>query len=493
MDPQPLYRRWADHYLGAIRAGSLAPGDRMPSVRALMRLHGVSLSTALQVCRELESAGWLEARPRSGYFVRQPQRAAVAPVTEPVISAPPDPAQFVGIHARVSAFVTEGRRHPVTVNLSGARGAPALYPAEQLKNAALRTLRRDADLLVRPAIQNGHPALRTAIARRALTACMMLAPDEVVITHGCTEALNLALRAVARPGDTIAVESPTFFGLLQILESLGLRALEIPTSPQTGISIEALELAIRTYDDIRAVVAVPHLQNPLGSIMPDAHKARLAALCERSGIALIEDDTYSDLADAMDAGSPLTALKAWDKSGNVIHCASLDKTLSPGMRLGWISGGRWQARIEMLKFAQSRQNEEWSQLAAAELIGSGAFDRHLRRLRGMLRRQRERTAAAIAACFPLGTRLSVPEGGVTLWVQLPEQLSSDAVFEAALREGILIAPGAMFSNSNRFTDFIRINCGAPQSDELDAALRRLGAIVTRLLQDAQRLPISQRG
>jgi DNA-binding transcriptional MocR family regulator len=476
MEPQPLYRRWADHYLGAIRAGSLTPGDRMPSVRTLMRLHSVSLSTALQVCRQLESEGWLEARPRSGYFVKQPRRVPIAPVEEPVIVAPPDPAQYVGVHARVSNFVARGRQHPIAINLAGARGAPALYPEEKLKNAALRALRRDPGLLVKAASHNGNAAFKAVLAKRAVSAGLAIGPDDVLVTHGCIEALNLALRAVAQPGDTIAVESPTFYGLLQILESLGLRALEIPTSPHTGISIEALELAIQAYDNIKAVVVVPHLQNPLGSIMPDAHKIRLARLCERSGIPLIEDDTYSELADGE---TPLTAIKAWDKTGNVIYCASLHKILAPGMRLGWMTGGKWQSRVEMLKFAQSRQNEEWSQVTAADFMASSAYDRHLRRLRSLLRPQRERTAEAIAAYFPPGTRLSLPDGGITLWVELPDRLSSERVFDAALQERILIAPGLMFSNSNQFDHFLRINCGTPYSNELDRALRRLGQIVSR--------------
>lgn len=481
MDARPLYRQLADHYLGAIRMGTLAHGERMPSVRAMMRLHEVSLSTALQVCRQLEREGWIEARPRSGYFVRQPKRLAIPPLEEPDIGQPLDPAQYVGIHARVSEFIAQGRRHPPKINLSGARAAPDLYPSEQLKNAAIRALRRDPDMLVRAAPPGGNPQFRAAVAKRAMASGLVLNADEVIVTHGCIEALNLALRAVAQPGDTIAVESPTFYGLLQILESLGLRALEIPTSANTGISVEALELAMQTYDDIKAVVVVPHLQNPLGSIMPDANKQRLVRLCEQQGIPLIEDDTYSELADVE---SPLNALKAWDRSGNVIYCASLHKILAPGMRLGWMAAGRWRARVAMLKYAQTRDNEEWSQIAAAEFLTSTDYDRHLRRLRGALRGQRERMAEGIAGNFPLGTRLTVPEGGITLWVELPERLSAKDVFDAALQEGILFAPGSMFSNSVRFERFMRVSCGGPYSDDLDGAMRRLGNIVESLATKA---------
>lgn len=480
MDSQPLYRQLADHYLGAIKAGALAHGERMPSVRSMMRLHDVSLSTALQTCRQLETEGWIEARPRSGYFVRKPKRAAIMPIEEPNLALPPDPAQYVGIHARVSEFIAQGRSYPIKVNLSFARAAPELYPSEQLRNAAIRAMRRHPDMLVRATPAGGNAVFRTELAKRAMNSGMVLSPDEIIVTHGCIEALNLALRAVAQPGDTIAVESPVFFGLLQILESLGLRALEIPSSASSGLSLDALELALQTYDNIKAVVVVPHLQNPLGSIMPGANKKRLLQLCVEHGIPLIEDDTYSDL---VEGDVPLHAMKAWDGTGNVIYCASLHKTLAPGMRLGWMVAGRWQARVAMLKYAQTRDNAEWSQIAVGDYLASGAFDRHLRRLRSALRTQRERMAEAIASRFPSGTRLNMPDGGVTLWVELPEKLPSKTLFDAAIREGTLFAPGSMFSNSSRFDHFMRVSCGYPYSDGMDAAVRRLGQIVDILLRD----------
>jgi DNA-binding transcriptional MocR family regulator len=476
---QPLYRRLADHYLAAIQAGTLASGERMPSVRGLMRTHGVSLSTALQVCQHLESQGWLEARPRSGYFVRRPRRATLMPASEPPASLPVDPAEYVGIHERVSAIIARGQRHPIRVNFAMAVCAAELYPGEALRNGAIRAMRREPRLVTAPTSPQHNGPMRSILARRALDAGIQAAADEVIVTYGCTEALNLALRAVAQPGDTIAVESPTYYGLLQILESLGLRALEIPTSPRTGISLEALEFAVQNHR-IRAVAAMPNLQNPLGSTMPDGHKQRLVAFCEAQGLPLIEDDTFGGMASGDCA--PLAA-KSWDRSGQVIYCASLTKVLAPGLRLGWMLAGRWNARVQMLKYAQTHHTEQWTQSAAAEFMATGAFDRHLRRLRAHLDTQRERTAEAIAAYFPEGTRLSVPNGGVVLWVELPGKLSSERLFEAALAEGIKIAPGLMFSNSNRFDHFIRINVGAPYSAEIDGALRRLGEITAKMLAD----------
>ncbi|MFT3718842.1 PLP-dependent aminotransferase family protein [Pseudorhodoferax sp.] len=478
MPPPPRYRQLADHYLQAIRAGSLQTGDRLPSLRKLMQLHGVSLSTALQVCRTLESEGWAEARDRSGYLVRRPHRLRTSPMDEPEPGRAPEPAQFVGIHQKVSDFVTRQRYSEVRLDLSVARGAPALYPGDALRAAMVCALRQRPQMLAQPSSSRGSTPLREAAAQRAVRIGMALAPADVLPTQGCIEALNLALRAVAQPGDTVAVESPTFYGLLQVLESLGMRALEIPTSPRTGLSIEALELAIAAYGDIKAVVVVPHLQNPLGSVMPDTHKARLVALCASHAIALIEDDTYSEL---LDAPAPPRALKSFDRSGSVIHCASLHKVLAPGLRLGWIHAGRWHARVEMLKYAQSRCNEELGQWAAGSFMATGAYDRHLRQLREKLRVQRERTADAIARHFPRGTRINLPPGGLQLWVELPEQLPAMAVFDAALREHILVAPGPLFSDTRRCDHFLRINCGWPWSDELQAGLRRLGEITAAAL------------
>ncbi|MFZ6655166.1 PLP-dependent aminotransferase family protein [Undibacterium sp. TJN19] len=473
MQTLPLYRQLAEHYLTAIRSGTLNVGDRMPSVRKLMQLHGVSLSTALQLCRQLETEGWLEARPRSGYFVRLPRRVRLVPAQEPQIGNAIDPAQFIGIHEQVSEIIALGQRQ-VKCNLARATGGQGLYPHQQLRALTLSTLRRFPELLTKAITPGGNRELKAALAKRALDSGISTSSDQIVITNGCIEALNLALRAVAQAGDVIAVESPTFYGLLQVLESLGMKALEIPTSPSTGISIEALELAMRTYDNIKAVVVVPHLQNPLGSIMPDQHKQKLVALCEAQKIPLIEDDSYSALAD----GDRIpTALKHWDHSGNVIFCASMHKILAPGLRVGWMLAGRWQARVNMLKYAHTRYNEELSQIVTATFLQSSAYDRHLRKLRTTLAQQRERMAEAVATYFPEGTRLTMPAGGVSLWVEMPPQISSKAIFDAALEQSILVSPGLLYSNSNRFDHFLRINCGMPYTPELDDAMRILGRIV----------------
>lgn len=273
------------------------------------------------------------------------------------------------------------------------------------------------------------------------------------------------------------MESPTYYGLLQLLESFGLRALEIPTSPHTGMSVEAFEAAAAREPRLKAVVVVPNLQNPLGAVMPDAAKQALLAVCEARDLALIEDDTYALLCD-----TPQRAIKSWDTTGRVIFCSSLHKTLAPGMRVGWIAAGRWQPRVEILKYAQSRPNEMLGQAILAEFLAGGQIERHLRTLRAKLATQREQMAAALSDELPAGTRLSLPPGGPSLWVELPEGLSSLEVFHAALDKGVRLGPGLMYSNSDRFDHFIRINAGNPMDDAQRRAIATLGELCASMLR-----------
>ncbi|WP_322101721.1 PLP-dependent aminotransferase family protein [Paraburkholderia sp. J41] len=474
MPDEPLYERLAEHYRRIIRAGTLAPGDRMPSVRAFMKQHRVSLSTTLQALRRLEDAGWLLAKPRAGYFVRPAVASKLAGVQEPEVTSLPSGAQFVGLHETISRVIEHAHAFPDALNLGGATADAQLYPTARLQSLTMRLLRRRPTLLTEPGTPGGAAEFQQTMAKRALSHDVVISPDEVIVTSGGVDAVNLALRAVAQPGDTIAIESPAFFGLLQILESLGLRALEIPTSPTTGISLEALDVALSAYPTVKALVVVPHLQNPLGSVMPNERKAELVRLCARHGVAIIEDDPYSEL---VEPGSAARPIKSWDREGNVIYCPSLSKVFAPGMRLGWMSAGRWHSRVKMLKFTQSRLSETLPQLVAAEFIGTGDFDRHLRRLRERLRAQRDDTCNAVARYFPHGTRLSPPAGGLLLWVALPENIDSEKLFEAALAQGIRVAPGFIFSNSNRFDSFIRLSCPKPFDRDMEMAIRRLGQLV----------------
>lgn len=474
----PLYRQLVAHYSDAIGKGALRAGSRMPSVRELMRRHEVSLSTALQALRVLEDDGWLQARPRVGYFVREAASAALEESPDPDLRAPlPQPAagRYAGINERISLLLEAGRRARIRVDLGGATAGPELFDTAYMNRSVAAVLREHPQVLAHGrALTGAQPQFQQAMARRALDAGLRLSPQDVLATTGNTEAVHLALSAVTRPGDVVAVESPTYYGLLQVIESQGLKALEIPCSHRTGISLEALELAARTEPRLKALVVVPHLQMPMGTVMPDSHKAALVALCREHDLALVEDDSYRLL---LDMPEPPRPAKAWDQSGHVIYCESFNKTLAPGLRQGWMTGGRWHERIYMLKFAQSRSTPALAQLLAAQWSTAAAFTRHVQRLRTALRQQREQTAQALARHFPAGTRLRLPPGGLNVWVELPEGASSSQLFDQALRHGIRIAPGSMFSNTGRYERFVRLGCTLAFTDEVEQAYRTLGRLL----------------
>ncbi|MDD0840527.1 PLP-dependent aminotransferase family protein [Curvibacter sp. HBC61] len=481
-DLPPLYRQWAEHYRQAIAKGALSAGQRMPSVRELMQRHAISLSTALQILRTLEAEGCLEARPRVGYFVCSPAAVNLGEATDPDPRMPVsqlDGKEFVGINERISLWLEQGRLADVRIDLGSAMPAPELFDGATLNRHGAALLREFPDILVQGHSRPGtHPVFQAAMARRALDAGVQVAPQEVMATLGNSEAVNLALSAVAERGDVIAVESPTFYGLLQAVEAQNLRALEIPSSARTGISLEALELAVQQEPRLKAVVVVPHLQMPHGAVMPDEHKARLVDFCVRHQLALIEDDIYREF---LDSPQPPRPLKAWDRHGQVIYCVSFNKTVAPGLRQGWMNGGRWHTRIHMLKFAKTRNMQVWAQLLTARTVEAAAHERHLRRLRQALRQQRERSVQAVARYFPVGTRLSVPAGGLSLWIELPPGASSSRLFEQALALGIRVAPGPMFSNTGRYERFVRLSCGLPFSAEVEAAYVTLGRLVQAML------------
>ena len=479
-----LYERIASHFEDAIARQSLAVGARMPSVREIRRHHQVSHSTALQVLRVLESRGLIAARPRVGYFVCDTALQMPA-AREPQALVPHAIAdhRFEGIGERAAEYLNKARlKGPLAVDLGSAMPAPELFDAKVLNQHAMALLREQPQILVHgPSAPFTHPDFQAAMARYALSFGVRIAPMDVAATFGNSEAVNLALDAITQPGDVVAIESPTFYGILQAVEAKKLQALEIPSSPHTGMSIEALELALRTQPQLKAVVVVPHLQMPQGATMPDSHKQRLVALCRSYGVALIEDDIYREFAETDEVLRPC---KAWDTDGTVIYCSSLSKSYAPGLRLGWMNAGRWHERVQMIKFARSRNLPVWPQLLGARTVGSPAYMRHLVRLRQQLRVQRQAAAQAVARYFPIGTRLSLPAGGLSIWLELHEQISSSRLYDEALALGIRTAPGDMFSNTGHYDHFLRLSCGMPFTPQVEEAYKTLG----RLLHEQLNLP-----
>jgi DNA-binding transcriptional MocR family regulator len=469
--PLPKYEEIARRYAAAIERGTLPPGERFPSVRRLAAAEGASVSTILSAIAQLETMGLIEARPRSGHYVRL--RARPPPPRPTVV-----PAHAAAAHVEVAQLVARvyhAARDPAVVNLAMATPDAALLPASGLTRA-LSAAARGCEGGVRYEMPPGLLSLRQEIARRALAWGCALSPDDLVVTSGATEAIHLCLLATCRPGDVVALESPAYYGTLQTLEALGLRVVEVPCLPDVGMDLDELERRVDRHG-ARAVLAVPTFSNPLGSCMPEESRARLVSIVSRRGIPLIEDDVYGELAFA--AGRPRTC-KAFDRDGSVMLCGSFSKTLAPGYRIGFATPGRWRDRVELLKFSVNVATATLIQRAVARFLKGGGYDRHLRTLRDQLSGICLRTAAAVADSFPAGTRVSHPRGGCFLWVEMPEAVDALELHARALDAGVSIAPGPLFSPTQGHRNCIRLSCGAPWTDRLDAAVRLVGRLATRL-------------
>ncbi len=444
------YEQVAEHIREQVQSGMLRPGERIPSVRKLSRRLGVSVSTVVQGYGLLQDERLIEPRPQSGYYVKAPTRRPPPPaMSRP--EAYPVPVTV----SEIALQVVQAYRLPGVIQMGTALPRTD-FPAVSQLHRILASLARRPDPRLRDYdMPPGNDGLRLQIARRTVDAGVAAAPDDVVVTNGCQEALVLCLRAVAEPGDTVAIESPAFFGILQAVESLGLRALEIPTDPRQGVSLDALRLALEQWP-LKAVLLTPNFSNPLGYCMSDSRKGELVALLESAGVPLIEDDIYADLNYM---GNRPKAAKAWDRAGNVLLCSSLSKSLDPGLRIGWALPGRFRDKVIHLKLVNSMASATLPAYAAAEYLESGGHDRHLRAIRKAYRERRDRFLELAQRLLPEACRVTSPDGGFIAWVELPHGTDAMKLYHQAMQSGVSIAPGPLFSPSGKYRQFVRLNFG----------------------------------
>ncbi len=471
--PAPLYVELARSLELLIEQGTLRPGHRLPSVRRMSMQRDVSISTVLQAYTVLENRGWIEARPQSGYYVR-PRLPTDTP--EPRMAKPMAKPSAVGVNdltAEVLTLATD----PSYVPFGAACPHHSLFPTKKLARILAAVGRNDPALLGRYAMNWAYDPLAREIARRYLQAGCPLAHDELVITIGCAEALHLSLRAVTKPGDTVAVETPTYFGFLEAIQSLNLRVVEIPTGPRTGICLDATRDAFAN-NHVKALMVMPSYSNPLGSCMPDPSKEQLYKICAEFDVAIIEDDIYGDLHFGERRPKPL---KAWDTDGRVLLCSSFGKTLAPSLRVGWCAPGRYLERVKRLKFTNTLGTPVVLQKTVSDFLRNGGYDHHLRSIRRAYHHQLHLFSQAILRHFPEGTRISRPEGSFVLWIEMPPGVDSLKLYRDGLKHKICTAPGALFSVKDRYRNCLRMNCGLPWNDSVETSLRTLGELAKRQL------------
>lgn len=465
------------------QANTLRPGDRLPSLRNLSNRLAVSVPTVQLAYAELERQGLIESRPKSGYFLMPAKLTVPAPDRVPLAEKPMAVSRQQLIE-QVFAVIHK----PGVVPLGVANPASAHSSDKALARAMRKVLAKAGSKATAYAPMYGYAELKRQISLRYFELGIQLDDEEVLITNGAQEAIAIALQCVAQPGDVIAVESPTYFGVLELIESLGMLALEIPLCPEQGIWLEDLQKAI-TKHPIKACIFSSAISNPLGSMMSDARRAEIVTMLEAADIPLIEDDVYGELQfDAAQA----TPAQRYSKKGLVLTCSSFSKTIAPGYRVGWLLAGKFAHGARRYKRALSCSSSLLSQWTLAELLASGEYRRNLERLRTVLMRNKALMVQAVKQFFPQGTRINDPRGGSVVWVELPAGCDSQALFHLAMESNISIAPGALFSPSDKFSRCIRISYGLPWTDQVDGAIAELGSLVKGLLDTTGRESKRQR-
>ena len=475
MEKIPLYQEVAGRIAALVAGGTFRTGDRLPSIREMSRQAQVSINTVKVAYSHLEDQSLIEARPQSGYYVcpRSPQLPKEPNISPYTIS--PQEISSSELVVRLMHDTIDSHK----VQFGAAIPDPQLIPSQKLGRLLAGASRSHAGESTGYATAPGNKYLRSQIARWMLKAGCTLNPEELIITTGASEAVFLALQVLCKPGDTVAISSPIYFNFVQMMQLLGLKVVEIPTSPTEGMHLDSLRHALRRTT-IACCVVISNFGNPLGSSLTDAKKQQLVEMLEAAQVPLIEDDINGDLSHTDERPS---VAKAWDRSGNVLLCSSFSKTLAPGYRVGWIAPGRFFEAALHRKLVSNIASASPTQLAVAEFLANGGYAHHLRVIRKAYAVKLSRMADAIGRYFPVGTRLSRPAGGFSLWLELPADVDTVELYRQAEKKNITIAPGRLFSTSGKFGNCLRLN-GAFWSEDTRWAVEALGGMAEQLCRQS---------
>ncbi|ANE49885.1 PLP-dependent aminotransferase family protein [Flavisolibacter tropicus] len=473
MQDELLYQRIAAGIEFQIFKEVLRVGDKLPSIRTVCREQGVSMSTATQAYFELERKGLIESRPKSGYYVSQLSHKSLE---SPFTSHPTSETSnnyIDDLVLRVNDSLCDNKLTQFSLSVP----SDELLPIAKLNKAVLHAMRNLPYSGTGYELAQGNLDLRRQIARWSFTWGGKLREEDIVITAGCRNALALSLMAVTKCGDSIAVESPVYFGILQLAKSLGLNIVELSTNSKTGIEIEALK---KVMPQIKACLLVSNFNNPLGSCMPDEQKKEVVSLLSKHEIPLLEDDLY---ADTYFGNSRPLSCKSFDEEGNVLWCSSVSKTLAPGYRVGWVAAGKYTEQVKRLSLLHSGSASTLTQQVVADFLENGRYENHLRRLRGILHTNSLQFLRAIGEYFPEDTRVTKPQGGFVLWLELNKKIDAIRLYEKAHRQRISIAPGPMFTLQNQYSNCIRLSYGLKWSRELETGLKQLGRMAKEMTNE----------
>ena len=467
-----LYEQLADQISQQVNSGYFQPGTKLPSIRKMSQEHQVSISTVQEAYRLLEDRSVAEVRPKSGYYVVERGKQPIPPeISRPTVK----PVTL----SRWEMVVELLHSHELAGSLALGKGTPDVSSdtiKPLLKLMAYMSRRADINELTYDSLL-GAEELRQQIARLMMDSGCGLHKDDIVITTGCQEALNCSIRALTQPGDIIAIESPSFYGSMQFIQAMGLKAIEIPTHPQTGISLEALELALEQWP-IKTLLLTPTGNNPLGYIMPDAQKERLVELANHYDLPIIEDDIYGDLS--YEQPRP-RSVKSFDTEDRVLFCSSFSKTISPAFRTGWCAPGRYLEQIKHMKYVSTACGSILQPRVIAEFVAQGYYEKHIRKMRSQYLRNRDHMIKWAGEYFPEGTRMTYPQCSYLLWVEFPKSVDTQVLNEHLKKRNISIAPGILFTAAEKYKNCMRLNYSLNNHEEIQNAMRVIGEEVERLI------------
>lgn len=475
---QTLYQKIEHLILKWIEQGQLLPGDKLPSVRELSLDLKVSKSTIIQAYTQLEMKGFIHAKPQSGFYLSVSSQTHSHEVFKDIQFKSNRAPGYVQTTSKNLLYVRSVGDNKL-IQLGAAAVDEKLLPVANLARSLNRVLRHDTANWIRYEKVSGHPDLRQWIAKRFQALGVNCESTDVVITNGCTEAIKISLQIVTEPGDIVAVESPTYYSFLRLLQDQNLKILEISTRSRGGLDLDDLELKLQKHS-VRAIILNPNYSNPLGSQMSDDSKKRLIDLCYRYQCTLIEDDIYAELS--YQGQRPLPA-KTFDQKDEVFLCSSFSKTLCPGFRVGWIlPPKKFSEKVELIKASHSLANSSLTQQALVDYFSHYNYNKHLRKLRTTLFENVQKIIKCVELYFPAGTQVALPQGGCLLWVQFPEVVQSNKLFDICLRQNIGIIPGTAFSCHEKFSNHIRLNAGVLWNDQIEAALKFIGKAAQQMLK-----------
>ena len=466
-----LYLQFADVIEKQIKSGLLSVGDKLPSIREVCAETGYSMSTVSKAYYEIESRSLIESRPQSGYYV---SNISARIVPEPTASSPILTTQNIEREDLIDLVYGNMTDKNVTM-LSLGFPSNELLPIAKLNKGMVQAMRQLPNSGTSYEEMQGNVNLRKEIARWSFAWGGSLTEDDIITTPGCVSAMSHCLMTVTKPGDTIITESPVYFGVLQLAKSLGLYVMELPTNITTGIELDALKKAISTKK-IKACVLMSNFSNPSGSMMPNEHKEETVRLMELHNIPLIEDDIHGDLY--FGSARP-TNCKTYDKSGIVMCCSSVSKTLAPGYRVGWVIPGKFKKEILRTKLYHTISSPTITHEVVGDFLKNGRYENHLRKIRQILNHNCSNYINTILESFPKGTKVSQPQGGFFLWIELDKKIDTAEFYHLAMKHNISIAPGRIFSFQDQFSNCMRLSFGLPWTNELRHSIQTLGELAAK--------------